>query len=99
MVLKTQQVVALGAGWLVAYLPILWFAWSGLRSQDQDLPWVAVGKIYRASTIKFCLTTLLFAALFIGVGQVSVVGVFTGFIAAQILAWSVIATSINCRRE
>lgn len=82
-------------GFSVCLLPTLCFSWYAFKYQGARLVSASVQMFYRAESMKFLLTTVLFALVFKQADKIIPMVFFLAFVAAQILAWLVSAFTLK----
>lgn len=100
LLIDTTLGLSLLWGFSVSLLPGICFAWFSYRG-----PWGArrtaavLSAIYRAEAIKFFLTVVLFAAVFMQVDKIYPSVVFLAFIGAHICSWVLTAQALIRRQQ
>lgn len=84
-------------GFSVCLLPAVCFSWYAFRYQGARVVTATVKMFYRAETVKFLLTAILFAVVFHHADRISTAVFFLAFIAAQIASWLISAMSLKSR--
>jgi ATP synthase protein I len=81
----------------VCFAPSVCFAWFVFRYQGAGRVRQAVNAFYRGESMKFVLTAILFAVVFVKVEQINVMVFFASFIVAQLISWLVAGFTIGQR--
>jgi F0F1-type ATP synthase assembly protein I len=82
-------------GFSVCLLPAVCFTWYAFRYRGARVVIASVKMFYRAETVKFFLTAILFAVVFHHADKISTAVFFLAFVAAQIASWLVSAMTIK----
>jgi ATP synthase protein I len=81
----------------VCFAPSVAFAWFVFRYRGASVARQAVNAFYRGESMKFVLTAILFAVVFVKVEQIHVLVFFASFIVAQLISWLVAGFTIGQR--
>lgn len=90
--------ISLVWGISVCLLPTICFAWYSFRYRGGQVVASVVAAFYRAETVKFLLTGMLFAAVFNRADQINLSIFFAAFCVTQILCWSLSAITLKQSR-
>lgn len=87
--LMTDPVAAYSAllGGVVCFLPNLYFAWESFRHQGAQAAKQIVRSFYKAEAVKFGLTAVLFALVFILVRPLNPISFFLTYAVVQVVHW------------
>jgi ATP synthase protein I len=99
MVFNPQWGLSLLWGSSVSLLPAICFARYAFRYRGASYTLSAVGAFYRGEALKYFLTLLLFAAVFIQVAKIHAVVFFLAFISVQIFSWLLTAHALGQRQR
>lgn len=95
LLIDTRIGMSLVWGFSVCLLPAICFTWYATKYQGARAALGVVNGFYRAETVKFILTAILFALVFQRVEQIYPSAFFLAFVAAQIFSWVLIAYSLR----
>lgn len=87
--LLTEGVSAYSAllGGVVCFVPNLYFAWAAFRHQGAQAAKQVIRSFYKAEAVKFGLTVVLFALVFIAVRPLNPISFFLTYAVVQSVHW------------
>lgn len=95
MLIDQQWGLSVLWGSSVCLLPAMCFSWYAYKYQGARQALATVNAFYRAESLKFILTALLFAAVFHRADKINLAVFFLAFITAQIFSWLLIAHTLR----
>lgn len=75
------------AGGLICVIPNAYFAWRAFRYRGARAAREILRSFYQGEAVKFVLTAVLFALVFVWLKPLSPLALFVGFIGTQIFGW------------